>query len=760
MFAIAQQIAVELKVRPEQVQACMQLMQQGATVPFIARYRKEVTGSLDDQQVRQVHERMLYLQELDLRRQAILHSIQEQDQLSPELESAIQRAQTKAELEELYLPYKPKRQTKGQKALLAGIGPLAEQLWQQPELQPEQLASTFLTPAYPDSKAVLTAVRDIWAEQWAEQAHLLSPLRQWFWQQGLLIAQVFAGKENSEEAQKFQQWFEHSEAIRTMPSHRALALLRGQQQGVLQLQLLLDKDASLSDQQALGRLADLLGWQHQGRAADDLISQSIRYCWKVKISTYIDTELMSRLQQRAEEEAIAVFGANLRDLLLAPPAGAKVTLALDPGFRTGTKAVVLSETGELLAHETLFPHAPQKRWQDSLERLALLCHSHQVSLIAIGNGTASRETQQLVKDLLASGIKAQAALVSESGASVYSASPLASKEFPNLDVTYRGAVSIGRRLQDPLAELVKIDPKAIGVGQYQHDLNQSLLKQKLDAVVEDCVNAVGVELNQASAPLLARVAGLSPSLAENIVQYRQQIGLFDRREQLLQVPRLGPKAFEQCAGFLRIRQGSNPLDNSAVHPESYPLVEQLCQLLSKPLGSLIGQGDWQQDPRCQQLLQQGVSQLSFDDLMQELRKPGRDPRPEFRSAKFDELVTDIKDLKPGMRLEGVISNVTDFGAFVDLGVHQDGLVHISMLSDQFIKDPRSLVRAGQVVKVWVIEVDLARKRITLSMKSQYQPEHDSNGQAPKQRTQRQTKPAGPAGAPGAMAQQLAALLKK
>ncbi len=760
MFAIAQQIAVELKVRPEQVQACMQLMQQGATVPFIARYRKEVTGSLDDQQVRQVHERMLYLQELDLRRQAILHSIQEQDQLSPELESAIQRAQTKAELEELYLPYKPKRQTKGQKALLAGIGPLAEQLWQQPELQPEQLASTFLTPAYPDSKAVLTAVRDIWAEQWAEQAHLLSPLRQWFWQQGLLIAQVFAGKENSEEAQKFQQWFEHSEAIRTMPSHRALALLRGQQQGVLQLQLLLDKDASLSDQQALGRLADLLGWQHQGRAADDLISQSIRYCWKVKISTYIDTELMSRLQQRAEEEAIAVFGANLRDLLLAPPAGAKVTLALDPGFRTGTKAVVLSETGELLAHETLFPHAPQKRWQDSLERLALLCHSHQVSLIAIGNGTASRETQQLVKDLLASGIKAQAALVSESGASVYSASPLASKEFPNLDVTYRGAVSIGRRLQDPLAELVKIDPKAIGVGQYQHDLNQSLLKQKLDAVVEDCVNAVGVELNQASAPLLARVAGLTPSLAENIVQYRQQIGLFDRREQLLQVPRLGPKAFEQCAGFLRIRQGSNPLDNSAVHPESYPLVEQLCQLLSKPLGSLIGQGDWQQDPRCQQLLQQGVSQLSFDDLMQELRKPGRDPRPEFRSAKFDELVTDIKDLKPGMRLEGVISNVTDFGAFVDLGVHQDGLVHISMLSDQFIKDPRSLVRAGQVVKVWVIEVDLARKRITLSMKSQYQPEHDSNGQAPKQRTQRQTKPAGPAGAPGAMAQQLAALLKK
>lgn len=755
---IAQQIARELNVQHQQVQACMQLMQQGATVPFIARYRKEATGSLDDQQVRQVQERMLYLQELHERRQAILHTIQEQGALTTALAHSLQNASTKAELEELYLPFKPKRQTKGQKALLAGLGPLADQLWQDPQQDPERLAAGFLCPDYPDNKTALLGVRDLLAERWAEQASLLAPLRQWFWQDGLLCAQVLADKAQSDDAQKFQQWFDHREAIKNMPSHRVLALLRGRQQGILQLQLLCDADASLSEQQALARLGQLLGWQAQKRPADALLGQCIRYCWKVKMSLYIETELMSHLQQRAEQEAIAVFGHNMRDLLLAPPAGAKVTLALDPGFRTGTKAVVLSDTGELLAYETIFPHPPQKQWPQSLQRLQHLCQQHQVALIAIGNGTASRETQQLVKELLAQGVQAQAALVSESGASVYSASLLASQEFPNLDVTYRGSVSIGRRLQDPLAELVKIDPKAIGVGQYQHDVHQGRLKQALDAVVEDCVNAVGVELNQASAALLSRVAGLSPGLAENIVQFRQQLGRFSRREQLLKVPRLGPKAYEQCAGFLRIRQGDNPLDNSAVHPESYPLVDQLCRQLQLSMTQLLGHSQLQNDPRCQALLTQGVGHTTLNDLLLELQKPGRDPRPEFVGVQFNDQINAIKDLQPGMRLEGVVSNVTDFGAFVDLGVHQDGLVHISMLSDGFVKDPRTLVRAGQIVKVWVLSADVARKRISLSMKSVYQAEDEPNtGQRP----QRATTTVKPASSPqGAMASQLAALLKK
>lgn len=766
MNAIFQQIAQELSVKPSQVAAFAELLADGATVPFIARYRKEATGSLDDQQLRQIDARLSYLRELTQRKQAILASIQEQDKLSDDLARRIEQASSKAELEELYLPFKPKRQTKGQKALQAGLGPLAEQLWQAPDQPPEQLASAFICDQYPDLAAVLTGARDILAEQLAEQAHILAPMRDWLWQEGLLHAQVLPKHENDPEAQKFADWFDHQERLTGLPSHRALALLRGRNQGYLTLSLQPKADDRQQAQQlAIGRLASLAGFQAKGRASDAWLSELLRYTWRVKIATYLETELLSRLQTKAEDDAIAVFSANLRDLLLSPPAGAKITLALDPGFRTGTKAVVLSQTGQLLAHTTIFPHAPQNQWQASLQQLANLCQTHQVELIGIGNGTASRETQKLVAELIKtqpSGL--QSALVSESGASVYSASELASQEFPNLDVTYRGSVSIGRRLQDPLAELVKIDPKAIGVGQYQHDLNAVKLRQSLDYVVEDCVNAVGVELNQASSHLLSRVAGLSPALAQNIIDFRQTIGQFNDRKQLLKVPRLGPKAFEQCAGFLRIQAGKNPLDNSAVHPEAYPLVDHILQRLKLPLNQLIGNTQALKSIDAQSLVNDRFGQVTIADVLTELAKPGRDPRPAFVSARFAEGVDKISDLKPGMRLEGVVSNVTDFGAFVDLGVHQDGLVHISMLSDDFVKDPRTQVRAGQVVKVWVLAVDVARKRISLSMKSQYQPSNDS-GELPSRSSgtpsaqrpgQNGTKPA----QAGAMAQQLAALLQK
>ena len=731
MDSIASRIAAELTVRPEQVVATVALLDEGASVPFISRYRKEVTGSLDDTQLRQLEERLRYLRELEDRRSSILASIEEQGKLTPELDREIRQADTKTTLEDLYLPYKPKRRTRGQIALEAGLGPLAEQLYANPELDPQQLAADFVDAdkGVADIKAALDGAKYILMERFSEDARLLERLRQALRQDGRVVSTLVAGKE--QEGAKFRDYFEYDEPLRKVPSHRALAILRGRNEGVLSIALELgDPDAPAGTTHPCEALiAEAAGISNKGRAADSWLQEVVRWTWRVKLLGHMETELLGELRESAEDEAIRVFASNLKDLLLSAPAGPRVTLAMDPGLRTGVKLAVVDGTGKLLDTATIFPHAPRNQWDQSLAVLSALCRKHQVNLIAIGNGTASRESDKLAGDLLklCPELKMQKITVSEAGASVYSASEIAAKEFPDLDVTYRGAVSIGRRLQDPLAELVKIEPKAIGVGQYQHDVSQIKLARSLNAVVEDCVNAVGVDLNTASAALLTRVSGLNQSIAQNIVDYRDEHGAFNSRRELLKVKRLGEKTFEQAAGFLRVMGGSNPLDASAVHPEAYPLVTRIAEQTGRDIRSLIGDSSYLRKLDPARFTDEHFGIPTITDILSELDKPGRDPRPEFKAAAFQEGVEKISDLTPGMVLEGVVSNVANFGAFVDIGVHQDGLVHISMLADSFVKDPRDVVKAGDIVKVKVLEVDIPRQRISLTMRMADQPGAVSGG---------------------------------
>ena len=730
MDSIASRIAAELTVRPEQVAATVALLDEGASVPFISRYRKEVTGSLDDTQLRYLEERLRYLRELEDRRGSILASIQEQGKLTPELERDIRQAETKTTLEDLYLPYKPKRRTRGQIALEAGLGPLADQLHGNPQLDPQQLAAEFVDAdkGVADIKAALDGAKYILMERFSEDARLLERLRQTLRQDGRVVSRLVAGKE--QEGAKFRDYFEYDEPLRKVPSHRALAILRGRNEGILSIALELgEPDApATASHPCEGLIAEAAGISNQGRAADGWLQEVVRWTWRVKLLGHMETELLGELREAAEDEAIRVFASNLKDLLLAAPAGPRVTLAMDPGLRTGVKLAVVDGTGKLLDTATIFPHAPRNQWDQSLALLAALCRKHQVNLVAIGNGTASRESDKLAGDLLklCPELKMQKITVSEAGASVYSASELAAKEFPDLDVTYRGAVSIGRRLQDPLAELVKIEPKAIGVGQYQHDVSQVKLARSLDAVVEDCVNAVGVDLNTASAALLTRVSGLNQTIAQNIVDYRNQNGAFGSRKELLKVSRLGAKTFEQAAGFLRVMDSSNPLDASAVHPEAYPLVNRIAEQTGRDIRSLIGDSTFLRKLDPARFTDEHFGIPTITDILSELDKPGRDPRPEFKAAAFQEGVEKISDLQPGMVLEGAVSNVANFGAFVDIGVHQDGLVHISMLADSFVKDPRDVVKAGDIVKVKVLEVDVPRQRISLTMRMGDQPGEVNN----------------------------------
>ncbi|HDX8366433.1 MULTISPECIES: Tex family protein [Aeromonas] len=745
---IEHQIAGELNARPEQVQAAVRLLDEGATVPFIARYRKEVTGGLDDSQLRTLESRLGYLRELADRRQVILRSIEEQGKLTPELARELSEADSKTRLEDLYLPYKPKRRTKGQMAIEAGLEPLADLLLSDPMKDPEQEAARFLNAeqGISDNKAALDGARYILMERFAEQADLLEKLRDYVWQSATLRASVVAGKE--QEGAKFKDYFEHDEPLHKAPSHRVLAMLRGRNEGILNLALVTGDDESASPCE--GIIAHHLRLNLQSRPADKWLQGVVSWTWKIKLSLQMETELIGRIRESAEEEAIKVFAMNLKDLLMAAPAGMRCTMGLDPGIRTGVKVAVVDATGKLVDTATIYPFEPKRQIDQSLKTLSELCQKHKVELISIGNGTASRETDRLVSDLFERypAAKAQKIVVSEAGASVYSASELASQEFPDLDVSLRGAVSIARRLQDPLAELVKIDPKSIGVGQYQHDVGQSQLARRLDAVVEDCVNAVGVDVNTASVALLNRVSGLSQTLAQNIVAYRDEHGAFQHRQQLLKVSRLGPKAFEQCAGFLRIRGGSNPLDGSAVHPESYPVVERILAKLEQTVDSLLGNSSLLRTLKPADYTDEQFGVPTVTDIIGELDKPGRDPRPEFKTATFKEGVEKISDLVPEMVLEGVVTNVTNFGAFVDIGVHQDGLVHISSLTDRFVKDPREVVKAGDIVRVKVLEVDVPRKRISLTMRldekagqparKPAEPRHTGNNakskQAPRQST--------------------------
>jgi uncharacterized protein len=727
---IALQIAAELKVRPAQVITAVELLDGGATVPFIARYRKEATEGLDDIQLRELEVRLVYLRELSERRAAVLKSIDEQGKLTPELRASIEAAPTKQELEDLYLPYKPKRRTKGMIAREAGLEPLADKLFADPTLEPLAEAAAFINAegGFADAAAVLDGVRDILSERWAEDAVLIRSLREWLWGEALFQSKLVDGKDgNHADAAKFRDYFDYAEPIRTVPSHRALAVFRGRTLEWLDAKLVLDEEVVPGKPGlAEGRIARHLGWGHQQRKADELIRKCVAWTWKVKLSLSLERDLFGRLREEAEAVAIKVFADNLRDLLLAAPAGKKVVMGLDPGIRTGVKVAVVSDTGKVLATDTVYPHEPRCDWEGSLHSLGRLVATHGVNLIAIGNGTASRETDKLAADLiariakLAPDVKILKVVVSEAGASVYSASEFASKELPDLDVSLRGAVSIARRLQDPLAELVKIDPKSIGVGQYQHDVNQAGLARSLEAVVEDCVNKVGVDLNTASAPLLARVSGLSPAVAASIVRWRDAHGAFANRRQLLDVTGLGPKTFEQAAGFLRIRDGDNPLDMTGVHPETYPVVEKMLAAAQRPVHEIMGKTDVLKALRpeviAKEVADERFGAITVKDILAELEKPGRDPRPDFVVARFNDGVSDIKDLQPGMLLEGTVSNVAQFGAFVDLGVHQDGLVHVSQLSNKFVSDAREVVRTGQVVKVRVVEVDLARKRIALTMK--------------------------------------------
>ena len=711
---INQQIATELAVQRWQVDAAVTLLDEGSTVPFIARYRKEVTGVLDDTQLRALEERLGYLRELNARKKTILDSIDKQEKLTPELAKRIDAADSKTRLEDLYLPFKTKRRTKAQIAIEAGLQPLADALLKDPTLDPEQVAETYLNIDLQIThiKDALDGAKQILMERFSLAADLLAELRHLGWQDAQWQTQVVDGKEQV--GVKFQDYFEFQEALKTIPSHRALAILRGRNEGILQASILWSKHEHLPYE---SRVASYWNIKEEGRAADKWLNEVVRWTWRVKLASQLETALISRVREASEDSAIGVFANNLKDLLLAAPAGDKVTLGLDPGLRTGVKAVVVDATGKLLTTETIFPHVPHNKWQAASALLVKWCQTYQIQLVAIGNGTGSRETDKLVKEVQAS-LKTQAPqriIVSEAGASIYSASALAAAEFPDLDVSYRGAVSIARRLQDPLAELVKIEPKAIGVGQYQHDVSQVQLIRKLDNVVEDCVNNVGVDLNTASAPLLERVAGLNKTMAENIVIYRDINGAFNNRKQLLKVSRLGDKAFEQCAGFLRIRGGDNPLDGTSVHPEAYALVDQLAGQLKLTVSDLMG-SDQLQQIQVKQMQDQGVGEHTLKDLLSELQKPGRDPRPEFRMAKLTEGVESIKQLILGSVMEGTVSNVTNFGAFVDLGVHQDGLVHISALAHQYVKDPHDIVKAGDIVKVKVMQIDVPRKRIGLSMR--------------------------------------------
>ncbi|GAB4271562.1 MAG: Tex family protein [Methylomicrobium sp.] len=715
---ITQRIAEELSVNSKQVDAAIALLDEGATVPFIARYRKEVTGGLDDTQLRTLEERLIYLRELNDRRETILESIKSQGKLTPELEKSIRDADTKTGLEDLYLPYKPKRRTKAQIAREAGLEPLADAIVEDRSLIPEVVAQNFIDAekGVPDINAALDGARQILMERLSEDAELLAELRERIWEKGMLHSTVIAGKE--QEAAKFRDYFDYQEAINKIPSHRALALFRGRNEDLLSVTL---KPAQ--DDQDEHRLCEQFVAQHLrvtdiGKPADAWLAETARFAWKIKLFTRIDLDLKLRLREAAEHEAIRVFASNLRDLLLAAPAGPRATMGLDPGIRTGVKVAVVDPTGKLLATDTIYPHQPRNQWDPSIATLAKLIAQYRVDLVSIGNGTGSRETDQLVADLIKRHpeLKVTKLTISEAGASVYSASELAAKEFPDLDVSLRGAVSIARRLQDPLAELVKIEPKSIGVGQYQHDVNQTQLARTLDAVVEDCVNAVGVDVNTASVALLKQVSGLSASVSENIVAFRNQNGPFKKRSDLKKVPRLGDKAFEQAAGFLRIMNGDNPLDASAVHPEAYPVVEAIIANTGKTVRELIGQSDYLRSLNPANYTNETFGLPTVTDILKELEKPGRDPRPEFKSVQYKEGVESITDLKPGMVLEGVVTNVANFGAFVDIGVHQDGLVHISHLADVFVKDPRDVVKTGDMVKVKVLEVDVPRQRISLTMK--------------------------------------------
>ena len=717
--SITQRLATELNIRPQQVDATVALLDEGATVPFIARYRKEVTGALDDSQLRTLEERLGYLRDMEDRRASVIKSIEEQGKLTDELKQALLTADTKTRIEDLYLPYKKKRRTKGQMAIEAGLEPLADALFNDPNLTPEQEAEKYLNAEHSigDTKAALDGAKYILMERFAENADLLAALRRFLKQEATLSVRVVPGKEK--EGEKFADYFEHDEPLKSVPGHRALAILRGRNEGVLSFSLVTgDPEDKLAASPCEAIIAEHSGIKNEGRAADRWLAEVVKWTWRIKLLTSLETELIGQLREQAEEGAIKVFADNLKDLLLAAPAGPKATIGLDPGLRTGVKVAVVDKTGKVLDHCAIFPTPPQNRIAESEAVLLALIQKHNAELIAIGNGTASRETDKFVGDLLKKhkDLNVQKIMVNEAGASVYSASELAAKEFPDLDVTIRGAVSIARRLQDPLAELVKIEPKSIGVGQYQHDVNQSQLARTLDAVVEDCVNSVGVDLNTASAPLLTRVSGLNATLANNIVAFRDVNGAFTSRKDLAKVPRLGDKTFEQAAGFLRIMDGTNPLDASGVHPESYPVVERIAHEFSRDVSSLIGDSAFLKSVNAGQFTDESTGELTLKDILSELEKPGRDPRPEFRFAEYKEGVEDIKDLKPGMILEGAITNVAAFGAFVDIGVHQDGLVHISALADHFVKDPRDVVKAGDIVKVKVMEVDVSRKRIGLSMR--------------------------------------------
>jgi uncharacterized protein len=731
MTTIVQRIADELGVRAAQVQAAVDLLDGGATVPFIARYRKEATGGLDDTQLRQLEQRLAYLRELEDRRAAILRSIEEQGKLTPALRAAIEAAPTKQDLEDLYLPYKPKRRTKAQIAREAGLEPLADALWADPTLDPQVAAQAYVKPApgeeggdFTTAAAVLDGARDILSERWAEDPAIVQPLREWLWQEGLLRSRrIDARNPDDPEVAKFRDYFEHDEPIARVPSHRALAMFRGRALEVLDLRLAQPQEPEPGQPSlAEGRLARLLGWSHQGRAADDWLRRCVAWTWRVKLSLSIERDLFARLREAAEAVAIQVFGANVRDLLLAAPAGPRPTMGLDPGIRTGVKVAVVDATGKVVDTATVYPFEPRRDVEGALATLAALVLRHGVELIAIGNGTASRETDRLVGELLqrlrsrdAQRVP-QKVIVSEAGASVYSASEVAAQELPELDVSLRGAVSIARRLQDPLAELVKIDPKSIGVGQYQHDVNQAALARTLDAVVEDCVNAVGVDLNTASVPLLVRVAGLSPATARALVRWRDAHGAFRHRRQLLEVTGIGPKTFEQCAGFLRIRGGDDPLDMTGVHPETYPVVQRILAAAGQPIEAVMGKPEVLRALRPETLADERFGPVTVRDILAELEKPGRDPRPTFRVAQFDEAVHSLDDLRPGMVLEGTVTNVAQFGAFVDIGVHQDGLVHVSQLANRYVADAREVVKAGDIVRVKVLEVDVARRRIGLTMR--------------------------------------------
>ncbi|USD28857.1 RNA-binding transcriptional accessory protein [Pseudoalteromonas sp. SCSIO 43201] len=718
MSNIAQRLATELNAKEQQVNAAITLLDEGSTVPFIARYRKEATGGLDDTQLRLLEQRLSYLRELDERREFIVKTIDEQGKLTPELHAEIQAADSKTVLEDLYLPYKPKRRTKGQIAIEAGLEPLADALFNDPNLNPEQQAATFIDSdkGVADSKSALDGAKFILMERFAEDAKLLAKLRAHLKEHAQIEARVITGKE--ETGNKYRDYFEHNERLNKIPSHRALAMLRARNEGVLQLSINPEPSVEDANQFCAQIIADHYTLAVSGAPASEWLMSVVQWAWKIKISLHLENEFLGAMREKAELDAIEVFAKNLKDLLMAAPAGAKTTMGIDPGLRTGCKVAIVDKTGKLIATSTIHPHAPQNQWEKSLKTLEQMCRQYKVELIAIGNGTASRETDKLAAELLknAAELKLNKIMVSEAGASVYSASEFAANEFPDLDVSLRGAVSIARRLQDPLAELVKIEPKSIGVGQYQHDVSQSQLGQTLTAVVEDCVNSVGVDVNTASIPLLTRVSGLNKTLASNIIKYRDENGSFTNRKALKKVERLGPKAFEQAAGFLRIANGDDPLDASAVHPEAYPVVKAICTKQNIEVDALIGNHDILNRLVANDYVDEKFGVPTVTDIIKELDKPGRDPRPEFKTAQFKAGVETINDLKVGMTLEGVVSNVANFGAFVDVGVHQDGLVHISALTDKFISDPREVVKAGDIVKVKVIEVDVPRKRISFTMR--------------------------------------------